>query len=194
MQRSVLDGRYVYIKNFMPELPLIYRNNYRERIIMNSKLIEMDSKGKLDGDAAYIFMKSKPIEEFYDLENDPYEVNNIINNPEHSQRIDNFRKALVDWQIKINDQGFKPEHEIVESFWPKMIQPKTDNVEFNIIESGLYELTSSTSGASIGYQIDEKIGSNSWDLYHKPITITGDKKIVARAIRIGYAASDITSN
>ena len=194
MQRSVLDGRYVYIKNFMPELPLIYRNNYRERIPMNSKLIEMDSKGKLDGDAAYIFMKSKPIEEFYDLENDPYEVNNIINNPEHSERIDNFRKALVDWQLKINDQGYKPEHEIVESFWPKMIQPKTDNVEFNIIESGLYELTSSTSGASIGYQIDEKIGSNSWDLYHKPITITGDKKIVARAIRIGYAASDITSN
>ena len=194
MQRSVLDGRYVYIKNFMPELPLIYRNNYRERIPMNSKLIEMDSKGKLEGDAAYIFMKSKPIEEFYDLENDPYEVNNIINNPEHSQRIDNFRKALVDWQLKINDQGYKPEHEIVESFWPKMIQPKTDNVEFNIIESGLYELTSSTSGASIGYQIDEKIGSNIWDLYHKPITITGDKKIVARAIRIGYAASDITSN
>lgn len=194
MQRSVLDGRYVYIKNFMPELPLIYRNNYRERITMNSKLIEMDSKGKLDGDAAYIFMKSKPIEEFYDLHNDPYEVNNIINNPEHSQRINDFRNALADWQLKINDQGFKPENEIVRLFWPNMIQPKTNNVEFNITGSGLYELTSLTNGASIGYQIDEKIGSKSWDLYHQPIIIPDNKKIVARAIRIGYKASDITSN
>ena len=26
MQRSVLDGRFVYIKNFMPNLTLVYRN------------------------------------------------------------------------------------------------------------------------------------------------------------------------
>ena len=42
MQRSVLDGRFVYIKNFMPERPLIYRNKYREQIPMNKHLIELD--------------------------------------------------------------------------------------------------------------------------------------------------------
>jgi len=61
MQRSVLDGRYVYIKNFIPELPLIYRNKYREQISMNKHLIELDSLDMLKGDAAYIFIKSKPI-------------------------------------------------------------------------------------------------------------------------------------
>ena len=91
MQRSVLDGRYVYIKNFMPELPLIYRNKYRERITMNSKLIQMDSLDMLEGDAKYIFMKTKPFEEFYDLETDPYEVNNIIDDPKYAGRINNFR-------------------------------------------------------------------------------------------------------
>jgi len=194
MQRSVLDGRYVYVKNFLPELPLIYRNKYRERITMNSKLIQMDSFNMLQGDAAYIFMKTKPVEEFYDLANDPYEVHNIIDNPKYSKRINDFRAALENWQKEINDQGFIAENKLVKSFWPNMIQPKTENVDFKIGDDGLYELTSLTNGASIGYQIDEKIGTNSWSLYHKPIRIRDKQKIVARAIRIGYKASGITSN
>jgi len=194
MQRSVLDGRYVYVKNFLPELPLIYRNKYRERITMNSKLIQMDSFNMLEGDAAYIFMKTKPVEEFYDLANDPYEVHNIIDNPKYFKRINDFRAALENWQKEINDQGFIPENKLVKSFWPNMIQPKTENVDFKIGDDGLYELTTLTNGASIGYQIDEKIGTNSWSLYHEPIRIGDKQKIVARAIRIGYKASGITSN
>ena len=194
MQRSVLDGRYVYVKNFLPELPLIYRNKYRERITMNSKLIQMDSLNMLEGDAAYIFMKTKPVEEFYDLANDPYEVHNIIDNPKYFKRINDFRTALENWQKEINDQGFIAENKLVKSFWPNMIQPKTENVDFKIGDDGLYELTTLTNGASIGYQIDEKIGTNSWSLYHEPIRIGDKQKIVARAIRIGYKASGITSN
>tara|TARA_B100001113_G_scaffold13577_1_gene10466 strand:- start:1000 stop:2655 length:1656 start_codon:yes stop_codon:yes gene_type:complete len=194
MQRSVLDGRYVYIRNFMPEKPLIYRNKYRERITMNSKLIELDSLDRLKGDAKYIFMKTKPYEEFYDLSNDPYEVNNLINDDKYRRKINEFRSALENWQEEINDKGFIAENKIIKSFWPNMIQPKTESVSFNQIDEGLYELNSATTGASIGYQIDEKIGTNNWSLYYEPITIGEKQKVVARAIRIGYKASDITSN
>ena len=38
----------------MPEQPLIYRNKYRERITMNSKLIQMDSLDMLDGETSYL--------------------------------------------------------------------------------------------------------------------------------------------
>ena len=194
MQRSVLDGRYVYIKNFMPELPLIYRNKYRERIPMNSKLIDMDSKEKLQGDAAYIFMKTKPVEEFYDLKFDPYEVDNLIDNPSYSIKIDQLRSELKRWQKEIDDKGFIPENEIVKSFWPNMIQPATENVTFSTNNQGKLELNSATDGASIGFQIDNKIGTENWDLYHKPIELNKDQKIAARAIRIGYKASEIISN
>jgi hypothetical protein len=194
MQRSVLDGSYVYIKNFMPELPLIYRNKYRERITMNSKLIQMDSLNMLEGDAKYIFMKTKPLEEFYDLANDPYEVNNIIEYPQYTKKINEFRVALENWQKEIDDQGFIPENKIVKSFWPNMIQPVTENVTFSINNQGKLELNSATDGASIGFQIDNKIGTKNWDLYHKPIELNKDQKIAARAIRIGYKASEITSN
>ena len=47
---------------------------------------------------------------------------------------------------------------------------------------------------SIGYQIEEMIGDDRWLLYTEPIKITSTKKLIARAIRIGFKASNITSN
>ena len=193
MQRSVLDGRFVYIKNFMPELPLIYRNKYREQIPMNAKLIELNHQKKLTGDAAYIFMNTKPQEEFYDLQNDPYEVHNLAGDPKYSKKIKAYIQALKDWQLEIGDKGFIPEHDLIKSFWPEMKQPITQNVTFEKDKTGTLKLNSSTAGASIGYQIGDNIGTNHWNLYYKPIRINKNQKIVARAIRIGYKASEITS-
>ena len=193
MQRSVLDGRYVYVKNFMPELPLIYRNKYREQIPMNAKLIALNQEKKLKGNASYIFMDTKPLEEFYDLQNDPYEVNNLANDPNYATKIKGYRKALKDWQIEIEDKGFVPEHDLIEMFWPEMKQPITQNVTFKKNNKGTLKLNSLTEGASIGYQIGDDIGTNHWNLYHKPLRIDTSQKILARAIRIGYKTSEITS-
>ena len=193
MQRSVLDGRFVYIKNFMPELPLIYRNKYREQIPMNRHLIELDSLDMLKGDAAYIFMKSKPIEELYDLESDPYEVHNLAKDSIYSQKLKELRVQLKQWQTFIDDKGFVPEHELIESFWPNMKQPKTDDVLIITNEQNL-TLSCKTEGASIGFQLGDDIGSKYWQLYTKPIEIKPNEKIRARAIRIGYKASNISNN
>ncbi len=193
MQRSVLDGRFVYIKNFIPELPLIYRNKYREQIPMNKYLIELDSLNALSGDDAYIFMKSKPIEELYDLKNDPYEVNNLALDINYKDKLEKLRKKLSDWQLDIKDKGFIPESEIIRSFWPNMKQPKTDDVIiYN--DAGNISLRCQTKGASIGYQLGENFGTKHWQLYKKPFQIKPKEKIRARAIRIGYKASNISSN
>ena len=193
MQRSVLDGRYVYVKNFMPELPLIYRNKYREQIPMNAKLIALNQEKKLKGNASYIFMDTKPLEEFYDLQNDPYEVHNLAKDPNYATKIKGYRKALKDWQLEIEDKGFVPEHDLIEMFWPEMKQPITQNVTFKKNNKGTLKLNSLTEGASIGYQIGDDIGTNHWNLYHKPLRIDKSQKILARAIRIGYKTSEITS-
>ncbi|MGB0769922.1 MAG: sulfatase-like hydrolase/transferase [Flavobacteriaceae bacterium] len=193
MQRSVLDGRFVYIKNFMPERPLIYRNKYREQIPMNKHLIELDSLDMLKGDAAYIFMKSKPIEELYDLESDPYEVHNLATDSIYSQKLKELRVQLKKWQTSIGDKGFVPEHELIETFWPNMKQPKTDDVLIITNEQNLI-LSCKTEGASIGFQLGDDIGSKYWQLYTKPVEIKPNEKIRARAIRIGYKASNISNN
>ena len=192
MQRSVIDGRFVYIKNFMPELPLIYRNKYREQISMNKKIIQMDRDDELIGDSKYIFMKSKQDEELYDLKFDPYEVDNIANNPDYKDKLIELRNALNTWQYEIDDKGFINESELINEFWPNMIQPITKPVEITVSDN-VISLKCETKGASIGYQIGAQIGSQNWKLYNKPFDLSSNQKLATRAIKIGYKASTISN-
>ena len=192
MQRSVIDGRFVYIKNFMPELPLIYRNKYREQISMNKKIIQMDRDDELIGDSKYIFMKSKQDEELYDLKFDPYEVDNIANNPDYKDKLIELRNALNTWQYEIDDKGFINESELINEFWPNMIQPSTKPVEITVSDN-VISLKCETKGASIGYQIGDQIGSQNWKLYNKPFDLSSNQKLATRAIKIGYKASTISN-
>jgi len=192
MQRSVIDGRFVYIKNFMPELPLIYRNKYREQVSMNKKIIQMDRDDELIGDSKYIFMKSKQDEELYDLKFDPYEVDNIANNPDYKDKLIELRNALNTWQYEIDDKGFTNESELINEFWPNMIQPITKPVEITVSDN-VISLKCETKGASIGYQIGAQIGSQNWKLYNKPFDLSSNQKLATRAIKIGYKASTITN-
>ena len=192
MQRSVIDGRFVYIKNFMPELPLIYRNKYREQVSMNKKIIQMDRDDELIGDSKYIFMKSKQDEELYDLKFDPYEVDNIANNPDYKDKLIELRNALNTWQYEIDDKGFINESELINEFWPNMIQPITKPVEITVSDN-VISLKCETKGASIGYQIGAQIGSQNWKLYNKPFDLSSNQKLATRAIKIGYKASTISN-
>ena len=191
MQRSVIDGRYVYIKNFMPQLPLIYKNKYREQIPMNKKIIELNKNNKLVGDSKYIFMQTKEEEELYDLNNDPYEINNLADNPNYSNKLIELRNALTNWQIDINDKGFINETDLIEQFWPNNEQPLTMPVEI-IVSDDIVSLHCGTDGASIGYQLDSQIGSKKWNLYNKPFQILPNQKLATRAIKIGFKVSKIT--
>lgn len=191
MSRSVIDGRFVYIRNFRPELPLIYRLAYREQIDMTRTLIEMDQQGKLTGNAAYIFMKTKPEEELYDLANDSDEVHNIAQLPEHQTKLKEMRAALGAWQLEIGDLGFIPESNLVNMMWPGMIQPNTEQVLFKK-ETGKLTLSCPTEGASIAYQVDDAIGGSKWKLYSQSLPVGSFKKMAARAVRIGYKTSPVS--
>ncbi|MGB5942929.1 MAG: sulfatase-like hydrolase/transferase [Leeuwenhoekiella sp.] len=192
MARSVIDGRYVYIKNFRPELPLVYRLEYRENIDMMKALLEMDKKNELSGDAGYIFMKTKPLEELYDLQVDPYEVHNVAEDPKYRSKLLELREALGRWQLDVGDKGFIPEHDLVRMMWPGNIQPETSEVVFKRLGDRNIELSSSTSGASIAYMEENKNGTSRWKLYSEPIALSKGTSIAARAVRLGYKTSEIT--
>ena len=51
-------------------------------------------------------MKTKEVEELYDLQEDPYEVKNVAMNPEYVDKLVELRNALSAWQIEIDDKGF----------------------------------------------------------------------------------------
>ena len=60
-----------------------------------------------------IFWNSKPSEELYDTENDPWEVNNLADDPEYFVVLERMRKANMEWILKIKDAGFIPKADMI---------------------------------------------------------------------------------
>ncbi|GIS21343.1 MAG: hypothetical protein CM15mP121_1950 [Bacteroidota bacterium] len=75
-----------------------------------------------------------------------------------------------------------------------MKQPVTEDVVFSLNSDGLLSLTTVTPRCIHWISIDENIGSNSWEFYHKPLSINEDQQIAREQIRIGFKASNITLN
>ena len=60
------------------------------------------------------FQTPKSFEEFYNLENDPFELINLINDTKDLDEINNLRNQLDNWIDQINDPINIPEKELVK--------------------------------------------------------------------------------
>jgi uncharacterized sulfatase len=111
MIRSVTDGRYVYLRNYMPHLP--YGQHVRYMFVTPTTRVwwELHEQGKLTPEQD-IFWRPKPAEELYDLENDPSEVHNLADSAEHKAVLERMRAAQRQHALAIRDLGFLPEAEI----------------------------------------------------------------------------------
>jgi hypothetical protein len=65
-------------------------------------------------DAQSAFWNTKPVEELYDTENDPWEVNNLADDPAYKERLVKMRKSCNVWEKNIFDAGFIPEIMLTE--------------------------------------------------------------------------------
>ena len=113
MVRSVTDGRYIYIRNYMPHKIYGQYIQYMFQTPTTQKWKELYDAGKLNA-AQRRFWETKPPEELYDLRTDPDEVNNLTESDEHGAILAKLRKAQQDLAVKICDLGFLPEDEIHE--------------------------------------------------------------------------------
>jgi len=108
MSRAVRDRKYRYIRNYMPHR--IYGQHLE--YLWRAPSMQSWEETCLNGDCDSIqnaFWNSKPPEELYDTENDPWEVNNLANDPAYSEVLDRMRIANLDKLLKIKDAGFIPE-------------------------------------------------------------------------------------
>ncbi|MDZ7633457.1 MAG: DUF4976 domain-containing protein [Bacteroidales bacterium] len=48
-------------------------------------------------------MQNPPEYELYDLKNDPYEWNNLADDPKYSEVFERLKKKLKEWQIETSD-------------------------------------------------------------------------------------------
>jgi len=111
MVRSVTDGRYIYIRNYMPHKIYGQYIQYMFQTPTTRKWKELYDADKLKPPQTYFWQKKKP-EELYDLVNDPDEVHNLADSAEHRPVLERLRKAQRDHALEIRDLGFLPEDEI----------------------------------------------------------------------------------
>lgn len=108
--RSVTSKRYKYIRNFMTDKPYM-QPQYRDDWETFKVIKQLYKEGKLDEIQSRFVGDERPAEEFYDLENDPHEINNLLHSPdrEHAMQLAKHRDVLYRWILETDDKGRFPE-------------------------------------------------------------------------------------
>jgi arylsulfatase A-like enzyme len=191
--RSVRDKRFLYLKNYYPDLPKYKDIAYRKNIPMMTEMLLMKENGSLS-EEELIWFNTKTTEELYDCELDPHNMNNLIEDPKYKKEIKLLRNALIHHQKNNIDLGMLPEAELINKMWPDFQQPRTSNPKMEQKTNKLI-LTCDTKGASIAYKIsdrpNEKFGyDDHWKLYTKPLDLQSGKYYYIIAERIGFRESE----
>ncbi|WP_338226858.1 sulfatase family protein [Algoriphagus taiwanensis] len=186
--RAVSDGRFKYIRNYMPEKPNYQNIRYRLQNPLMGHLLELNEKGLLNENQARWFAPSKPEEELYDTQNDPWEFNNLVGNPEYADKLEELRKAHEDWVAEYGDKGALNEMEMVRGWWNGGENPPvTESAEVSFAE-GKVTLSCPTSSALIGWR---KSSSDSWKIYTEPFEAVAGDSLYVNSHRIGFEAAEI---
>jgi uncharacterized sulfatase len=113
--RAVRDGRFKYIRNYLPHRPYAQHISYMYEMPTMKVWRRLHDEGKLSGPAR-AFFEPKPAEELYDTEADPWEVRNLAGDPAHRETLERLRGALRSWMLEIRDLGFLPEPDLRARF------------------------------------------------------------------------------
>jgi len=112
-QRAIRTERYKYIRN-LPQHPgqsfnTIWMIKLVEGVPDTHALTWQESLARAESDPASKALVekilSRPPEEFYDLDRDPYEMDNRIDDESLQEVIAQLRDSLLAWQVRVQDPG-----------------------------------------------------------------------------------------
>jgi arylsulfatase A-like enzyme len=115
MMRSVVDARWLYIRNYRPDLPYVQPLQYMFQARGYQSWARLAAGGGLTPATAR-FWGEKPSEELYDMRADPDSVNNLAGAPEHRATLKRMRAALRRRVVDAMDNGFLPEGSPLEGY------------------------------------------------------------------------------
>ncbi len=111
MVRSITDGKYIYSKNFMPYMPEMRYIRYVD-IADITQHMRNDLKNNRFNPIQKNIFEERPTEFLFDIENDRWEINNLISDPEYKGVLTKMRQQLHKEVLKARDVHFLPEYEI----------------------------------------------------------------------------------
>lgn len=112
-KRGVTDGHFNYIRNYLAYLPSGQHVNYIWENPVAPEWEALFRAGKTNA-AQSAFFEPAPLEELFDLTQDPDEVNNLAKDPEYRDVLVRMRQANRNHMLRIRDSGFVPEALLVE--------------------------------------------------------------------------------
>ena len=138
--RTVRDSRFKLIRNFEPQRPYLQRMAYAE--VTNpayNRMRQLFAEGKLNADQSKFMAAPRPAEELYDLQNDPFELRNIADDPAHRATLQRLRTQLDAWIADTHDQGVTPEDPktVAEDLKRNEAADKKLRTEFGLGEHGV---------------------------------------------------------
>lgn len=206
MVRAVRDRRYKYIRHFRPDLPYLQWIPYRNTHPILQEMWRLHLEDRLVGPQRLLF-EPRPVEELYDTEADPWEIDNLSGDAARASDLQRLRGALESWRREVGDLGEVPEFEMVRRWYPDGEQPRTappilvpicaDQPGMQPSLTGgdyrgplLLQLHCVTQGASLAYTFETGQEAH-WQLYSTPLRLPpGRTAARARAVRIGYQESE----
>jgi len=99
-ERMIRNGDYVYIRNAHPQLPQICGLDSQ---CPQKELRTLAKQGKLTGAQMDPLLEPRAAEELFNVSEDPHQIKNLAQNPEHSKVLDNLRKLMDQWQKRTGD-------------------------------------------------------------------------------------------
>lgn len=108
--RSVRTKRFKYIRNFLHQRPHLQPCAYKDKKSILVALRAAHAAGTLNElQEKLLFSPSRAEEELYDLQTDPWELNNLASDEKHKGTLKQLRERLNRWMDETNDLGRKPE-------------------------------------------------------------------------------------
>lgn len=123
--RAVRTRNFKLIHNLMPERAYCQYNNYKERSYPVLALLNvMNMKGELTPEQALFMAPNKPEFELFDLQNDPWELHNLADDPKYKMEKEELLEALTNWcESEILDKGVTEEFR--NGGWPSIYPTKS---------------------------------------------------------------------
>ncbi|MEM8607397.1 MAG: sulfatase-like hydrolase/transferase [Myxococcota bacterium] len=194
--RVVRDRQYKYVRHYRPGEPYGQPVPLRDNVATMQEIYRLEEAGELFPPARWFF-EIKPEEELYDTLEDPFEIDNRVDDPSLSDVLSRMRTEHERWRAEFDVWGGVPEAEMAEQFWPNGEQPETlppviDPPGGALDEPATVRLESATEGASIEYTLESGDDAR-WRLYTGEFEVVDAATLRARAVRYGFATSDETT-
>ncbi len=111
--RAARDRRFLYIRNFFPQLPHAQRSQYMEKMPSLSEIRRLHAAGALASPADLFFQTRRSAEELFDAIADPHCLNNLAGDERFGEPLGQLRGRLDEWIARTGDLGAVSEGELI---------------------------------------------------------------------------------